>query len=433
MRMYDIIEKKRRGASLSREEIYFAVNGFTTGDIPDYQMSAFLMAALLRGMDSGETVCFTEAMLASGGQMDLSEFGERTADKHSTGGVGDKTTLTVLPIAASCGAVCAKMSGRGLGHTGGTVDKLESLSGYNTSLTADAFLLQVRKIGIAVVAQTADLVPADKKIYALRDVTATVDSVPLIASSVMSKKLASGARNIVLDVKCGSGAFMKTPEEAKELARAMVSIGKAAGRRTAAYITDMDRVLGCAVGNALEVAEAVDVLRGGGPQDVRELSIALSAEMIASALFLDDDGAKRLAADALDSGRAYAKFTEWVRAQGADFDPDAPERALKKSAHEREIKAERGGYIYSCDCETVGKSACVLGAGRMTKNDIIDPGAGLRVFAKPGDRIARGDTLAVLYTDSPDTLDEAERLFRLAHTVSDEPPEKRPLIFAREG
>lgn len=432
MRMYDIIEKKRLSKCLSPEEIDFAVRGFTKGDIPDYQMSAFLMAALLNGMDDDETLHLTQSMLDSGDRVDLSSFGETTADKHSTGGVGDKTTPIVLPIAASCGVVCAKMSGRGLGHTGGTIDKLESIRGYNASLSTDAFLEQVKRIKIAVVSQTGNLVPADKKMYALRDVTATVDSIPLIASSIMSKKLASGAHSIVLDVKCGSGAFMKNAEDAKKLARAMVDIGKGAGRNTAAYITDMDRVLGSAVGNSLEVEEAIQILRGEGPSDVREICLALSSSMIAMTHSVDNEKALSLAVEALDSGKAYEKFTEWVRAQGADFDPDKPERSFLKASYVREVKADSDGYIVSCDCEAVGKSACILGAGRVSKDDTIDPAAGLRVLKKAGERISKGDTLAILYSNSEDVLSPAEELFKKAHEISDKAPERVDLILGRE-
>lgn len=432
MRMYDIIEKKRLAKKLSRDEICFAVSGFTSGDIPDYQMSAFLMASLLNGMDDDETLCLTEAMLDSGDCVDLSDFGDLTADKHSTGGVGDKTTLAVLPIAASCGVICAKMSGRGLGHTGGTIDKLESIRGYNASLSTDSFLSQVRKIGMAVVAQTGNLVPADKKMYALRDVTATVDSIPLIASSIMSKKLASGAHSIVLDVKCGSGAFMKTADDAKKLARAMVDIGKGAGRNTAAYITDMDRVLGSAVGNSVEVEEALDILRGEGPADVREICLALSSSMIAMSQHIDNERAQALARESLDSGKAYEKFTEWVRTQGADFDPDAPEKSFAKAAYVREVKSDTDGYIASCDCEAIGKCACILGAGRVSKDDTIDPAAGLHVLKKTGEHISKGDTLAILYTNAEDTLDSAEKLFKKAHTVSDAAPTPVNLILGRE-
>lgn len=429
MRMYDLIEKKRLGGELTDDEIRFLTDGFTKGTIPDYQMSAFLMATVLRGMSHEETVSLTRAMLDSGERIDLSRFGTRSADKHSTGGVGDKTTLAVLPIAASAGVICAKMSGRGLGHTGGTVDKLESVRGYNSSLSPDEFLSQAERIGIALVGQSGNLVPADKKIYALRDVTATVDSIPLIASSIMSKKLASGAHSIVLDVKYGSGAFMKDPESAKKLASEMVSIGKSEGRRVSAFITDMDTPLGRTVGNSIEVLEGISVLRGEGPDDLRSLVIALSGEMISLALGMSREEGRKKAEEMISSRKAYGKFCEWMRAQGADYDGDHPERSFASPAYSFEVKAKRSGYIASMNCENIGKCACMLGAGRTSKDSAIDLSAGLRLLRKTGEYAEIGDTVAVMYSSDPKLFPAAEELFTDSLCFSENEVAHRALIY----
>ena len=367
MRMYDIIKQKRDGERLSKEQIDFMIEGYVNGGIPDYQMSAFCMAVFFRGMDMEETVHLTDAMMRSGDIVDLSRFGTLTVDKHSTGGVGDKTSLIILPVVCACGCIAAKMSGRGLGHTGGTVDKLESFAGYNTELCPEAFTKQVQDIGIALVGQSGNLTPADKMLYALRDVTATVDSIPLIASSIMSKKLAAGAKNIVLDVKCGSGAFMKTPEDARLLADTMVKIGEGLSRRVRAVVTDMDTPLGYAVGNALEVKEATEVLRGAGPEDLKTVSLTLCANIISMAHGIDLESAYKMAENAIDSGKAYDKMCEWITAQGGN--PDLS--LLKTAPFVYEVKSEADGYISKTDAEKIGIVACNLGAGRVTKEDVI--------------------------------------------------------------
>ncbi len=428
MKMYDIITKVKRGEPLTREEIRETVFSYTRGDIPDYQASAFLMAVCLRGLSDPETAYLTEAIADSGDRLDLSMFGNLTVDKHSSGGVGDKTTLIVAPIAASLGCKVAKMSGRGLGHTGGTVDKLESIPGYCTSLSANEFISQVDRLGIAVIGQSEGLAPADKKLYALRDVTATVDSVPLITSSIMGKKLASGTKNIVLDVKFGSGAFMKTPEDAEILAKSMVTIGKSCGRRVSALITDMDTPLGLAVGNSLEVKEAIDVLRGVGPEDLREICILTAAEMVSLAKNISSDDAIVLVTEALDSGKAYTKFTEWITAQGGDEEALKNTELLGKAKICREVYAKEEGYIRSTDAELIGLSSLALGAGRAKKSDIIDPHAGIMLNKKRGDRVCAGDRLATLFTDDESKLAEAENLLLRAYRFSECEPEKQPLV-----
>ncbi len=403
MRMYDIIKKKRDGVCLSRDEIAFAINGYTKGDIPDYQMSALSMAIYFNGMTDDETICLTECMMNSGDTVDLSQFGLKSCDKHSTGGVGDKTSLIVLPIVASNGGIFAKMSGRGLGHTGGTVDKLESIVGYKTELSADEFKSQVEKTGIALVGQSGNLTPADKKLYALRDVTATVDSMPLIASSIMSKKLASGAHNIVLDVKCGSGAFMKTKEDAEQLAELMEKIGSGLGRNVRAVVTDMDTPLGHNIGNALEVIEAVEVLSGGGPDDLKTVALTLCAHLISMINDVDFDTAYDMAQNSIDDGSAYEKYVEWITAQGGDVS------AVLELSPSYKVISECDGVIAKMDAEKIGNLACMLGAGREKKDDSIDMGAGIVLCKKTGDSIKKGDVLAVLYTKK--TEDFSKKFF----------------------
>ena len=428
--MYDLIEKKKRGDEHSADEINFIVHGVTDGSIPDYQVSAWLMAVYFKGMTDKETSLLTDAMAHSGDMIDLSRFGTLTVDKHSTGGVGDKTSLVITPIVAALGAKVAKMSGRGLGHTGGTVDKLESLTGYRTALSVDEFLSQVEEIGIALVGQSGNLAPADKKLYALRDVTATVNSIPLIASSIMSKKLAAGTRSIVLDVKCGSGAFMNTPELARELAEAMVAIGKSRGRRTAAVITNMDLPLGHAIGNAIEVKEAIEVLTGKGPDDLREVCLKLASVMLSLSLGITEEEGLALAVGTLESGKAYGKFCEWIALQGGDAAYAKDPSLFGESLYEREIKAGRDGYILSCNAEAIGIAAMKLGAGRETKDDLIEFKAGIRLIKKPCDRVEATDTVAVLYTDKKDALDEAEKIVLNALTFTDCVPERAPMIIA---
>lgn len=430
MRMYDLIEKKKRGLSLTKDEIHEMIARYTCGEIPDYQMSALTMAIYFNGMTDDETFELTDAMAKSGDTVCLDRFGDRSVDKHSTGGVGDKTTLIVAPIVASAGGIVAKMSGRGLGHTGGTVDKLESFPGFRTSLSSNEFTRQVADHGIAVIGQSADLAPADKKLYALRDVTATVDSLPLIASSIMSKKLAAGTRSIVLDVKCGSGAFMRTPEAATELAKTMVRIGIAHGRNMAAVITNMDIPLGHAIGNAMEVAEAIEVLRGGGPDDLREVCLTLATRMISLSCHKSIDHARRIADDCLYGGKAYAKFCEWIEAQGGDVAYAKDPAQFGIAAHQMDVIAHQDGYLASCNAELIGTAAMILGAGRQTTESVIDPKAGVLLAKKTGDYVRKGDPIATLYTERAETLSSAEHCIRSALTFSDAPVKAAPLIFA---
>ena len=424
MRAVDLIAKKRDGGVLTKEEIRFLINGYTDGSIPDYQMSAWAMAVFYRGMTDEETAVLTDAMMRSGDQVDLSCFGDLSVDKHSTGGVGDKTTLIVAPVVACLGGKVAKMSGRGLGHTGGTVDKLESIAGFQTTLTPEQFRKQVEDIGVAVIGQSGNLTPADKKLYALRDVTATVDSIPLIASSVMSKKLAAGSRSIVLDVKCGSGAFMKTREDGTLLAEKMVAIGKACGRQVAALITNMDIPLGNNVGNALEVQEAVEVL-SGKQGDLRQICTALAANLLSLCHGWSPEEAERQVVDAIDSGKALQTMKDWVAAQGGD--PDFSR--LPKAAVVCPIRAERSGWLVHMDAEKVGISSSLLGAGRMKKDDAIDYAAGIVLEKKTGDYVQAGDVLAWLHTGEERLLPAAEQLFREALIWGDEKPETMPLIY----
>ena len=428
MRVYDLIQKKKNGEALTPAELEFLVRGYTDGTIPDYQMSAFAMAVYFRSMTAEETAALTDAMARSGDTVDLSCFGDLSVDKHSTGGVGDKTTLILAPIVASLGCKVAKMSGRGLGHTGGTVDKLESIPGYKTTLTGEEFLNQVSEIGVAVIGQSGNLAPADKKLYALRDVTATVDSIPLIASSIMSKKLAAGSHSIVLDVKFGSGAFMKTEEDAAALARAMVDIGTACGRNVSAVLTNMDIPLGCGIGNALEVEEAMEVLRGEGPADLRTVSIVLASHMVSLALGIPVEEAKARVEDTLDTGRAWNTFRRWITAQGGDGAVCDDPAVMKRSSIIREVRAPRDGYITHMNTEKIGEAAVVLGAGRTRKEDDIDPAAGLRILKKTGDFVQAGDVLAYLHTESEKAFREGESRYLEAIEFGESAPETMPLI-----
>ncbi len=430
MLTYDIIAKKRDGGSLSAEEIAFLVDGFTKGDVPDYQMAAFLMAVYLRGMNDAETAALTHCMAHSGDVVDLSPIGGLTADKHSTGGVGDKTTLICAPIVAACGVNIAKMSGRGLGHTGGTVDKLESIPGLRTELSEREFFEQVKSIGIAVVGQSGNLAPADKKIYALRDVTATVESLPLIASSIMSKKLAAGSRSILLDVKYGSGAFMHTAQDAIKLASAMVAIGEHNGRRTAALITSMDVPLGFCVGNSLEVSEAVQTLRGNGPADLTQLCLELAANMLILCDKGDYDTCLALAKQALFSGSAFEKLCQMVTAQGGDAAVLKDPSLFKKPAVCHTVYAKSSGYIGGMDTGLVGTCALLLGAGRRTKEDVIDHSAGIVLLKKTGDALSEGDAIARLYTCDKQRAAEGEAALLNAVHITQEKPNVPPLIHA---
>lgn len=428
MRMYDLIEKKKQGCALTREEIAFFVRGTTDGTIPEYQLSAFLMAVCFRGMTAEETAILTDEMAHSGDVLDLSAFGAASVDKHSTGGVGDKTTLIVTPIAASLGCRVAKMSGRGLGYTGGTVDKLSAIPGYRLTMPHADFMRQVDAVGAAVISQSGNLTPADKKLYALRDVTATVDSLPLIASSIMSKKIAAGAHSIVLDVKVGSGAFMKTEEDAAALAKAMVEIGTACGRRMTAVLTDMDIPLGCAVGNALEVAEAIEILRGRGPADLREVSLTLASHMVSLCRDIPLAEAETLTKHALDSGAALGKFREWIAAQGGDIGV-IDNASFPKASIVRPICATRGGFITKMDTAAIGEVSVVLGAGRAKAEDEIDLTAGIEILKKTGDAVRAGDMIAILHTSDEEKFADAARRYESAITIADSAPEKTPLIL----
>ncbi len=430
MRMYDLIEKKKLGNTLSQEEIDWMIAGYTDGTIPDYQMSAFLMAVCFQGMNTQEITAMTLAMAHSGEMADLSAIHGVKVDKHSTGGVGDKTTLIAAPMVAACGVPMAKMSGRGLGFTGGTVDKLESIPGYRTALPREEFFRIVNEIGISLIGQSGELAVADKKIYALRDVTATVDSLPLIASSIMSKKIAAGADAILLDVKTGSGAFMKTQQDATALAKTMVDIGEQAGRKTVALITNMDVPLGDTAGNAIEVQEAIHTLMGKGPQDLTELCVHLAGNM----LFLAGKGkieeCLELAQKSITEGTAYQKFYQMVERQGGDVSyledpskfPTAPEYA---------VLAQEDGFIVSMQTEEIGAVAAMLGAGREKKEDTIDPAAGIRFLKKTGDSVCKGEPIAILYTHCPHVVQDASERYQTAVTLSQQKQAPIPLILAR--
>ncbi|WP_125142622.1 pyrimidine-nucleoside phosphorylase [Clostridium transplantifaecale] len=431
MRMYDLIEKKKRNESLDREEIRFMVQGFVNGEIPDYQMAAMLMAVCFNGMDDEETTNLTLEMAHSGDMVDLSPIEGFKADKHSTGGVGDKTTLIVGPIVASLGVKVAKMSGRGLGHTGGTIDKLEAIPGFQTSIPIETFFEIVKKTGIAVVGQSGNLVPADKKIYALRDVTATVDSIPLIASSIMSKKLAAGSNGIVLDVKTGSGAFMKTLDDSITLAQKMVAIGNGAGRSCSALITDMDVPLGFAIGNSLEVMEAIDTLRGKGPEDLREVCLRLAAEMLHTAGRGDAEECYRMAEQALEDGSAFETFKKMAEAQGGDGSYiDHPEQ-FEKAPYCRTVEAPEDGYVSHMDTEGCGIASVLLKAGRSTKEDVIDNAAGIILSKKYGDYVKKGEPLAKLYASDELLFGPAEEKILSSYEFSDSKPQAKKLVYAR--
>jgi len=427
IRPAEVIQRKRDGAELAPDELAELVLAYARGEVPDYQLAAFCMAVYFRGLSDAETFALTDAMVRSGETIDLgARIGRRVVDKHSTGGVGDKTTLAVGPIVAACGVPFGKMSGRGLGHTGGTLDKLESIPGFRVELTTDELVAQVREIGLAIVGQTADLVPADKKLYALRDVTATVDQVSLIAASIMSKKIAAGADAIVLDVKVGDGAFMKTLDEARTLAEAMRELGRRAGRDVVCVLTDMDQPLGRAVGNALEVREALATLRGEGPADFSELVLDASAHLLAlSDLGVDRVEARRRAEQAVADGSAVAAFERWVRAQGGDPDPEA----LPKAPLIREVLAPRDGYVARLAALPIGLAALHLGAGRRTKEDPIDHSVGVVCHRKRGDAVEHGETLAEIHARDEETAREAADAVLAAYELADEPPAARPIVL----
>ncbi len=430
MRMYDLIMKKKHGLSLSDEEIRFLVNGYTKEEIPDYQMAAFLMAVCFQGMSKAETLSLTMAMAESGEMLDLSAIHGKKADKHSTGGVGDKTSLILGPMVASLGVPVAKMSGRGLGHTGGTIDKLESFPGFSVSISNEQFIENVNRMKLAIIGQTANLAPADKRLYALRDVTATVDELSLIASSIMSKKLAAGSDVIVLDVKTGSGAFMKTQEEARKLAELMVSIGNGAGRKTYAVISDMNQPLGYAVGNVLEVKEAIDALNGRAPEDLKDACMTLASYMLLGtgrARELAEAG--ELLQKSIETGAALHKFAEFVKAQGGDeryvYEPDRfPAAKLSY-----ELKAESDGYVSEMLTEEIGLTSLILGGGRETKESKIDLTVGIVFRKKIGDNVTAGDTLAVLHANDKEKLQTAVTRLKNAIRIQTTPCKPLPHIL----
>jgi pyrimidine-nucleoside phosphorylase len=427
--MYDLIMKKRNGFALTDDEIRFMIDGYTKGTIPDYQMSAMTMAIYFQGMDEAETLSLTMAMAHSGDMLDLSGIKGIKVDKHSTGGVGDKTSLALTPIVASLGVPVAKMSGRGLGHTGGTIDKLESFKGFSTSIPEAKFIENVNNIGISIMGQTADLAPADKKLYALRDVTATVDNMSLIASSIMSKKLAAGADAIVLDVKTGSGAFMKTEEDSFALAKEMVRIGNGAGKKTIAVISDMDQPLGYAVGNSLEVKEAIDTLKGNGPEDFTLLCKTLGAYMLMAGEKAGSfDEACEKIDNAIKDGRALDKLAQFIEAQGGDKDMVYHPERLPKASIIEEIPSPTEGYIELIVCDEIGMCSLVLGGGRETKESDIDLSVGLVINKKVGDYVKEGEPLAFIHANSREKLEAARKRFVDAYTFSKSPIEKKPLI-----
>ena len=422
MRMYDIILKKRANLPLSDKEIRFVIDGYVNGEIPDYQVSALLMTIVFNGMNARELGTLTLAMAQSGNMVDLSNIDGITVDKHSTGGVGDKTTLIIAPLVAACGGKVAKMSGRGLGHTGGTIDKMESIPNLKVSLEKDAFINQVNKIGLAVIGQSEGLAPADKKLYALRDVTGTVDSIPLIASSVMSKKLASGAQAILLDVKVGSGAFMKNIEDARELAKAMVEIGKENGRSVKAILTNMDRPLGHAIGNALEIREVIDTLKGHGPEDLTHECIIMAAHMLVLSHMCDYETALSRVQEALDSGAALERLRMMIDAQGGDSQVIDDESLLAIGKFTYEVTAPQDGYITHMNTEQCGIASVMLGAGRTVKDGPIDYSAGIVMHKKTGDAVRMGERIATLYASDESLFTNAAQTYLAAITIGNTAP-----------
>ena len=429
MRMYDLIMKKRNGGVLNKDEIEFMVSGYTEGKIPDYQMSAMMMAIYFVGMNDEETLHLTMAMAHSGDMLDLSGINGIKVDKHSTGGVGDKTSLTLTPMVAACGLTVAKMSGRGLGHTGGTIDKLESFEGFRTDISTEKFIENVNTIGVSIMGQTANLAPADKKLYALRDVTATVDNMSLIASSIMSKKLAAGSDAIVLDVKTGSGAFMKKKEDAFALAKAMVNIGNMAGRKTIAVITDMDQPLGYAIGNALEVKEAIDTLKGNGPEDFTKLCYTLGSHMlVAGEIAGDTNEAFDMLKHAVESGKAFEKFVEFIGAQYGNTKQVYDTELLPKASLELPVFVDFEGYVEKIICDEVGICSLILGGGRENKESEIDLSVGLILHKKVGDFIDRDSEIATIYGNSREKINEAKERLKKAYFISKSKVSKRELI-----
>jgi pyrimidine-nucleoside phosphorylase len=427
IRPVELIERKRDGGELTAAELEELMLGYAQDEIPDYQLAAFCMAVFFRGLTGAETYALMEAMIKTGETVDLrSALGRKVVDKHSTGGVGDKTSIAVGPIVAACGVPFAKMSGRGLGHTGGTLDKLESIPGFRVELSTDEFIAQVKDAGMAIVGATADLVPADKKLYALRDVTATVDNYSLIAASIMSKKIAGGAEAIVLDVKVGDGAFMKSEADARTLAETMLELGRHAGREVVCLLTEMDQPLGGAVGNALEIREAIATLRGDGPPDFVELVLAASSRLLTlSDLGVDEAEARRRVTGALHDGSAVEAYQRWIRAQGGD--PD--ESALPTAPVVKQLKASRAGYVAELGAVRVGQAALHLGAGRQTKDDSIDHAVGIVCLRKRGDRVAQGEPLAEIHAQTEDAAAEAARELESAYVLADEPPTESSVVI----
>ncbi|MDH5605724.1 MAG: thymidine phosphorylase [Anaerolineae bacterium] len=430
MRIIDVIIKKRDKKELSKEEIDFFIKAYTRGDVPDYQASAWAMAVLLNGMTVQEMTDLTMAMANSGDTLDLTGVVDLVVDKHSTGGVGDKTTLAVEPIVTACGLPMGKMSGHGLGFSGGTLDKMESIPGYRTDLSSEEFLQQLKTVGIVLTGQTGDLAPADGKMYALRDVTGTVPSLPLIASSIMSKKIAAGAQRILLDVKIGSGAFMRTLEDARQLAEIMVNIGKLAGRQTAALLSDMNQPLGFAVGNILEVKEAIETLQGGGPEDFRgHVMEVVEQLLLLGGAAEDESSARQMAQDAISSGKAFAQFKKLVEAQGGDVSYIENPDKFPAAEFIETVTAERGGYLSGIEAQAFGEMAVQLGAGRLEKGDPIDHTVGIVVHRKVGDKISAGDALFTIHANSQESLAEARQPLVEAHSWSDTPVEALPLFY----
>jgi pyrimidine-nucleoside phosphorylase len=427
--MVDLIQKKRDGKELTKAEIDFIIQNYTNGDIPDYQMSAFAMAVYFKDMTTEERAHLTMAMVESGDQIDLSAIEGIKVDKHSTGGVGDTTTLVLAPLVAALDVPVAKMSGRGLGHTGGTIDKLEAVPGFHVEIDNQEFIDLVNKNKLAVIGQSGNLTPADKKLYGLRDVTATVNSIPLIASSIMSKKIAAGADAIVLDVKTGAGAFMKTPEEAEELANAMVKIGNAVGRNTMAVISDMSQPLGLAIGNALEIKEAIDTLNGKGPKDLEELCLTLGSHMVYLAKKADSlEQAREMLKEVIASGKALETLKVFLKAQGGDESVvDHPER-MPQAAHTFELAADEEGYVSEIVADEIGTAAMILGAGRATKESEIDLAVGLMLNKKVGDQVSKGDSLVTIYSNT-ENVEEVKKKIREAYTISKDAVEAPPLVY----
>jgi pyrimidine-nucleoside phosphorylase len=430
MRAVDIIIKKRDGEELSKAEIDYFVDGFTKGEIPDYQVSAWAMAVMLKGMTDRETTDLTMAMARSGDTLDLSGVVPIAVDKHSTGGVGDKTTLVVEPVVAACSLPVGKMSGRGLGFSGGTVDKMESIPGYRTDLSTEEFLAQLGKIGVVLTGQSGDLAPADGKLYALRDVTGTVPSIPLIASSIMSKKIAAGAQAIVLDVKVGVGAFMETLETARQLARLMVAIANLSGRRAVGLLSDMNQPLGGAVGNVLEVIEAIDTLHGGGPADFREHCLVVASHLLTLGGRADSvDEARQMAERAIAEGKAFEKFRLLVETQGGDVRVVDNPRLMAKSKILEIVRAERSGYLAGINARIVGETSVELGAGRAKKSDRVDPAVGIMIYHKVGERVEKGQALFAVFANDEEKCASAVQRLLQAHTWSEQPTEPLPLFY----